>query len=117
MRVARELDRGDAAVTDLEQGRERAGEVELALPEHAVHVLAAPAVVELRLPADLVEGCEFVTTGGLEVPAGTEGSVQFQVLSAAMELGSISVSRKLPPVVSGSTNQLVPPGFRGSGGI
>ncbi|NBV21235.1 MAG: DUF1592 domain-containing protein [Proteobacteria bacterium] len=36
----------------------------------------APSVIEVRLPADLVEGCEFVTTATLHLPTGVEGSVQ-----------------------------------------
>src|SRR5262249_54481164 len=36
----------------------------------------APAVIEMRLPADLVAGSEFVTTGVLDRRAGAEGSVQ-----------------------------------------
>jgi hypothetical protein len=40
----------------------------------------APAVMEIRLPADLVSGCEFVATGSLEPQSGAEGSVQLQVL-------------------------------------
>lgn len=41
----------------------------------------APSVIEVRLPADLVAGCEFVTTGVLAPNAGAEGSVQLQVLT------------------------------------
>jgi hypothetical protein len=41
----------------------------------------APSVTELRLPADLVAGCEFVTTGVLDKETGAEGSVQLQVLT------------------------------------
>ena len=41
----------------------------------------APQVVEVRLPADLVEGCEFVTGGSLESTTGAKGSVQLQVLA------------------------------------
>ncbi len=41
----------------------------------------APAVIEVKLPADLVAGCEFVTTGTLHRETGTEGSVQLQVLT------------------------------------
>ena len=41
----------------------------------------APAVVEIRLPADLVAGCELVTTGMLDSETGAEGSVQLQVLA------------------------------------
>ena len=36
----------------------------------------APAVIEIRLPADLVAGCELVTTGRLDPKSGAEGSVQ-----------------------------------------
>jgi Protein of unknown function (DUF1592)/Protein of unknown function (DUF1588)/Protein of unknown function (DUF1587)/Protein of unknown function (DUF1585)/Protein of unknown function (DUF1595)/Planctomycete cytochrome C len=39
----------------------------------------APSVVEVRLPADLAEGCEFVATGSLHRESGAEGSVQFGV--------------------------------------
>src|SRR5262249_32394615 len=39
----------------------------------------APSVIEIRLPADLAEGCDFVTTGSLHRETGAEGSVQFQV--------------------------------------
>src|SRR5688572_2006320 len=45
--VARELHRGDAVEADLEQRVERGREVEVALAEHAVHVLAGLAIVEL----------------------------------------------------------------------
>ena len=41
----------------------------------------APQVLEVRLPADLVEGCEFVTGGALDTSAGAEGSVQLQLLA------------------------------------
>ena len=41
----------------------------------------APSVIEVRLPADLVEGCEFVATGMLHKETGAEGSVQMQVLT------------------------------------
>ena len=41
----------------------------------------APSVIEVRLPADLVEGCEFVTTGTLHPETGAEGSVQMQILT------------------------------------
>jgi len=42
----------------------------------------APSVMEVRLPADLVAGSEFVTTGLLEKESGAEGSVQLQVLTS-----------------------------------
>ena len=41
----------------------------------------APALLEVRLPADLVEGCEFVATATLHRETGAEGSVQMQVLT------------------------------------
>lgn len=41
----------------------------------------APSVIEIRLPAELAAGCEFVTTGALEAKVGAEGSVQLQVLT------------------------------------
>src|SRR5262245_5012915 len=40
----------------------------------------APNVIEMRLPADRVAGCEFVATCVLDPKAGAEGSVQLQVL-------------------------------------
>lgn len=42
----------------------------------------APSVIEVKLPASLVEGAEFVATGRL---ASTEGSVQMQVLTTKPE--------------------------------
>ncbi len=48
----------------------------------------APSVIEVRLPAELAEGCEFVATTGLHAETGREGSVQMQVLTARpAELG------------------------------
>ena len=40
----------------------------------------APSVLELLVPADLVEGYEFVATGALHPEKGVEGTVQLQVL-------------------------------------
>ncbi len=42
----------------------------------------APHVFEVRLPADLVDGSEFVTTGDLDKVSGAEGSVQLEVLTS-----------------------------------
>jgi hypothetical protein len=39
----------------------------------------APSVIEVRLPADLVAGCELVATGVLDKETGAEGSVQLRV--------------------------------------
>lgn len=41
----------------------------------------APTVTEIRLPADLVAGSEFVTTATLHTDSGSDGSVQMQVLT------------------------------------
>ena len=41
----------------------------------------APSVIEVRLPADLVAGSEFVTTGTLDPVSGADGSVQLQLLT------------------------------------
>ncbi len=41
--------------------------------------VAAPSVVEVRLPADLVVDAEFVTTGRLDPRSGADGSVQLAV--------------------------------------
>ena len=48
----------------------------------------APSVIEVRLPAELVEGCEFVATGSLDRETGAEGSVQVQVLITKPTIGS-----------------------------
>ena len=42
----------------------------------------APSVIEVRLPAEFAEGCEFVATGTLQKGTGAEGSVQMQALAA-----------------------------------
>lgn len=49
--------------------------------EPASLCVKAPSVIEVRLPADLVQGGEFVTTGLLHAETGREGSVQMQVLT------------------------------------
>lgn len=41
----------------------------------------APTVLEVHVPADLVEGSEFVVSGTLHRETGAEGSVQLQVLA------------------------------------
>ena len=41
----------------------------------------APSVIEVRLPADFVEGCDLVATGKLHQETGAEGSVQMQILT------------------------------------
>lgn len=41
----------------------------------------APALISFRLPAELAEGAELVTTGVLDEATGGEGSVQFDVVA------------------------------------
>ncbi len=53
--------------------------------EAASLCVRAPAVIEVRIPADLIEGYEFVATGSLHRETGAEGSVQLQVLPAKPE--------------------------------
>ena len=48
----------------------------------------APAIIEIRLPADLGEGCEFVATATLEGEIGAEGAVQVQAATTRPELGA-----------------------------
>ncbi len=50
--------------------------------EAASLCVQAPSVIEVRLPADLVAGSEFVASGVLHAETGKEGSVQLQVLGA-----------------------------------
>jgi hypothetical protein len=44
--------------------------------------VAAPKVLEIRLPAELAAGCEFLVTGRLEGEVGVEGSVRLELLTA-----------------------------------
>jgi hypothetical protein len=53
--------------------------------ESASLCVQAPSVIEVRLPADLVAGAEFVATGTLHPVTGEEGSVQLQVLTKQPE--------------------------------
>jgi Protein of unknown function (DUF1592)/Protein of unknown function (DUF1588)/Protein of unknown function (DUF1587)/Protein of unknown function (DUF1585)/Protein of unknown function (DUF1595)/Planctomycete cytochrome C len=48
----------------------------------------APAVISFRLPAELAEGAELVTTGALDQESGAEGSVQLNVVAGAPPQGS-----------------------------
>lgn len=51
----------------------------------------APAVIEVRLPADLAEGCEFVATATLHSETGREGSVQMQALTTKPAASGLTV--------------------------
>ncbi len=59
--------------------------------EPASLCVTAPSVIEIRLPASLVEGAEFVTSGLLADPNGVEGSVQ------------MSISNEAPSITDGLT--------------
>ncbi len=56
--------------------------------EPASLCVRAPAVIEVRLPADLADGAEFVAAGTLHDGTGNEGSVQLQVLTAKPDAAS-----------------------------
>jgi len=56
--------------------------------EPASLCVQAPAVIEIRFPADLVAGTEFVVSGVLHAETGQEGSVQLQVLTTKPEFAS-----------------------------
>ena len=60
--------------------------------------MRAPSVLEVRLPADLVAGCEFVATGVIDKDTGAGGSVQLQAL-ATKPAGDLPLSPGLPIVV------------------
>ena len=51
-------------------------------------------MIEIRLPADLVDGTEFLTVGALDPKLGNEGSVQLQVLTGrpTQEAGLLPIS-------------------------
>lgn len=49
--------------------------------EAASLCIKAPSLLEIRLPASLAEGREFVTTGTLHPTTGRDGSVQLQALN------------------------------------
>jgi len=53
----------------------------------------APSVLEVTVPADFVEGCEFFATASLHAETGAEGTVQLQVLTTKPErLSSVAAS-------------------------
>ncbi len=50
-------------------------------PLNAANIaVQAPSILEILVPADFVEGYEFVATGSLHPESGAEGTVQIQVL-------------------------------------
>ncbi len=62
----------------------------------------APSIVEIRLPADLVAGCEFVATGVIDQGTGAGGSVQLQALTAK-PVADLPLSPGLPILVHEGT--------------
>ncbi len=66
--------------------------------DQASIAVQAPRTLAIRLPADLVAGCEFVTGGSLEPAIGAEGSVQLE-LRAGPPGPSQGVSPELPILV------------------
>lgn len=52
----------------------------------------APSIIEVRLPASLIDGAEFVTAATLHQMTGKDGSVQVQVLTAKPDSSSRSLS-------------------------
>jgi hypothetical protein len=77
--------------------------------EPASLCVQAPSVLAVRLPAELVDGCEFVTTGLLEPATGAEGSVQLQVTTTkpdsapSVQPGAATVQRHDGPWTSDNT--------------
>ncbi len=63
--------------------------------------MQAPQLVEVRLPAQLAAGAEFVANGTLHSESGNDGSVQFQVLIDNPQRASIAAA----PVVVGGGSQ------------
>lgn len=61
--------------------------------------VSAPSVITFRLPADLAASAELSVTGMLHTAAGSEGSVQLQVLSGAQQAPA-ELRPDLPVVVA-----------------
>jgi hypothetical protein len=57
----------------------------------------APSVIEIRLPADLVAGCELVTSAALDPETAAEGSAQLQVIAAPAGLNPAARQAGLLP--------------------
>lgn len=63
--------------------------------------VAAPSLIEVRLPVDLIEGCEFVTVGRLGDVSSNDGSVQLQALTAPPESPDLTPAA---PIVVGENS-------------
>lgn len=86
---------GTASVTDSEFGIDPAqfGKHPNGSPIDAASLCRqAPQVLEVRLPAALVAGSEFVVSAELHAATGNEGSVQVQALAAKPETLAVSPS-------------------------
>jgi uncharacterized protein YbjT (DUF2867 family) len=68
--------------------------------EPASLCVQAPSVIEVRLPASLAAGGEFVTTAMLDANSGPEGSVQLQVLTNKPGSPMASLLSSVPVVVN-----------------
>jgi hypothetical protein len=72
--------------------------------EEASLCVRAPSVIEVRLPAEIVEGCELVATAALHADTGREGSVQVRIATSASEPSGFAP--ELPVIVcDGSDTQ------------
>ncbi|MGD9722705.1 MAG: DUF1592 domain-containing protein [Pirellulales bacterium] len=67
--------------------------------DRASLAMQAPATIEIRLPADLAEGAEFVSSGVLDATAAAEGSVQLLVAPARPD--ALEALRPDAPVLVG----------------
>lgn len=61
----------------------------------------APSTIEVRIPAELVNGCEFVTAGRVHPDSSIDGSVQLQVTTSPPPRGDLLPS--IPVVVAGES--------------
>ncbi len=72
----------------------------------------APQVVEVRLPAALLRGGEFVVRGELDGTAGKDGSVQFRLgTSRPKETGDLLANTPIVTRPNGAARQRVTAGF------
>lgn len=67
----------------------------------------APSVVEVRLPADLVAGCELVTAATLEPLTGADGSVQAQVVIGKANAAPLQPGRPIIVSEQSATRQRI----------
>ncbi len=71
----------------------------------------APEVLEIRLPADLVAGAEFVTTGWLHAETGREGSAQLSVQTARPQLAGLSSAQPVLVAADSAARQRITAAF------